>query len=146
MRVPLLILPLLALAAATPSAAQDPITDAAVRFLVPVPGGGTTPPPQAYGGEECRVAITQVGAGRVWWGRFAGGYSNDGKRRGSSIRSYQREACFGSEGQCEAWMYMLKTRFSEKPGYNYCRLGYEPGAPLPAWWQTQGWRPPAPRY
>jgi hypothetical protein len=53
MRIPLLMLPLLALAAAVPAAAQprDPITGAAVNFFTLQPAT-LTPPPQAFGGSD----------------------------------------------------------------------------------------------
>lgn len=142
MRAPLLILPLLALAAATPAVAQqDPITGAAANFFTLRPGGATTPPPRAFGGEACRVAIAQVGAERVWWGRFAGGRYVDGGKH-SRPRSYSTDACFATRAACERWMFMLKSLWGEIPRYDDCRLGWDPNAPVPPWWQSQ-WRPPS---
>jgi hypothetical protein len=142
MRIPLLILPLLALAA-LPAAAQprDPITGAAANFFTLQPAGTPSLRPQAFGGESCNVAIAAVGPERVWWGRFAGGRYENGNKH-SRERSHSADGCFPTRAACEGWMFALKSEWGDIPKFDECRLGWDPRAPVAPWWQTQ-WRPPS---
>jgi hypothetical protein len=100
-----------------------------VRFFSFEPTRGPAEPAE-FGGDRC--GSVPVGAD-VWWGRFAGGKlsSTQDSRSGSPLRA---EGCFTSRNACRAWMTALKTEYAETPIYNQCRLGYEPGAPIPPWW------------
>lgn len=114
--------------AAPASAEPNPI----VRFFTFEPTRGPAEPAE-FGGDRCHDA--QSGA-TVWWGRFAGGRlsATQDSRSGAPLKA---EGCFSSQEACRAWMSALKTEYGETPIYNQCRVGYEPGAPIPPWWSPR---------
>ena len=127
---------LLACSAANAETAQNPIGGALQNFFSAEPGGALPAQPGQFGGGECDAVVGRLAAaGRVWWGRFSGGREmNSNFGRASSYDTHEAEGCFPSRAACERWMYALKSQYGDQPRFNQCRLGYEPGAPVPPWW------------
>lgn len=63
-------------------------------------GLGTLPEePQSY---SCEALAAQIGAGSVWFGRYAGTYNNTLTDRHNP---YSRQGCFPSEFECRVWQH-----------------------------------------
>lgn len=118
------------LGASAAAYAQEPSANPVENFFTAVPGGSTTPPPQAFGGARCQEIVPKVGPNRVIWGRFAGGRIRSGRGRHDRMDNYQADGCFPTMAACEAWMYALKSKWGDNPKYNDCSPGYEPGRPV----------------
>ena len=110
-------------------AASNPLGAAVENLFTIRPGGSAPPMARDYGGGACPSQPDP----HVVWGRFAGG-RDMGSGDGTRTVVHTTQGCFTSARDCETWMLALKTRYNRRPIYHQCRLGYEPGAPVPPWW------------
>jgi hypothetical protein len=96
----------------------------ALMSLLPQPS--VAQPRPAAG--DCRGMSESYGPDKVWWGRFSGGRKSKwGFRDGIEYKT--TEVCFTSRGECEAWLYRLKSDWQYMPRWNECGRGYTPGRP-----------------
>src|ERR1700754_258230 len=95
--------------------------------LAQLPNSVMAQPRPAAG--DCEALSNAYGPQKLWWGRFSGGRKSKWSFR-DGVEYKTAEVCFTSRGECEAWLYRMKSDWQYMPRWNECSHGYAPGRPL----------------
>jgi len=79
---------------------------------------------------DCKTAAAELGAEKIWWGRFAGKRDDPFGRENfmplQHLQTTSRWACFKTEVDCRNWLYWMYSDWPVFQTIARCDLGFKP--------------------